>query len=140
MTMAFDIMNVLARQLGNVETGWSVGTFGAIAEFTRDAGEPADLQQTSEGIGVVTDKGGVRIVPRPNLRLIASESPTTESWSHRVAVCLPRESCAMGERTTLTEIGPDEDALRSRDRGDVLFDLALAACRSMPASGSAIPT
>ena len=33
----------LVEHLTNVETGWSVGTFGAIAEFTRDGDEMAEL-------------------------------------------------------------------------------------------------
>ena len=119
------LMDFLADQLVDIEAGWSVGTFGAIAEFTRDAGEPADLDQTSDGISVVTNKGGFRIEPRPELRLIASESPTAESWSHRVAVCLPQGSCPMSRRTVLTEVGPDSGALRIQDRDGVLFDLGL---------------
>jgi hypothetical protein len=125
MTATDHLFNFLAGQLANVETGWSVGTFGAIAEFTRDPGEPADLRRTGDMISVVTDKGGLRIVGRSGLCAIASESPTTESWSHRVALCLPEASSAMSGRTTLTELGLDEDALRGRDRGGILFDLGL---------------
>jgi len=125
MTLTDHVMTFLAGQLADIEAGWSVGTFGAIAEFTRDARAPADLHQTSDGISVVTDKGGLSIAPLPGLRLIASESPTTESWSHRVALCLPQESCAMSQRSTLTEIGPDGAALRAEDRNGVLFDLGL---------------
>jgi hypothetical protein len=125
MTANDHLIDFLADQLADVEAGWSVGTFGAIAEFTRDPGEPADLHRTRDMISVVTDKGGLRIVTRPGLRPIASEAPTTESWSHRVALCLPQESCAMSRRTTLTEIGPDGGALRSQDRDSILFDLGL---------------
>jgi hypothetical protein len=121
MTPTDHLMDFLA----DIEAGWSVGTFGAIAEFTRDAGEPVELNKASDTISVVTDKGGLCIAPRPGLRLIASESPTTESWSHRVALCLPQESCSMSRRTTLTEIGPDGGALRIQDRDGVLFDLGL---------------
>ena len=120
------LMTFLAGQFADTEAGWSVGTFGAIAEFTRDAGEPADLHQACDSISVVTDRGGLRIVPRPKLRLIASESLTSESWSHRVAFCLPRDACAMSGRTTFTEIGADGGALRAADRDGVLFDLGLA--------------
>jgi hypothetical protein len=120
-----DLMDLLCGQLAEIEAGLSVGTFGAIAEFTREAGEPALIHQTCDRISVTTDKGGLRIVPRPELRLIASESLSTESWSHRVALCLPHESCAMSRRMTLTEIGPDGGALRAQDRNDVLFDLGL---------------
>jgi hypothetical protein len=125
MTPSDLLMDFLADRLADIEAGWSVGTFGAIAEFTRDHGEPADLHQTSDGISVVTDKGGLRIASLPGLRPIASESPTAESWSHRVALCLPRGSCAMSQRTTLSEVGPDSGALRIQDRDGVLFDLGL---------------
>ena len=78
-------------------------------------------------ISVVTARGGLRISPCRGLRPIASESLTTESWSHRVALCLPEETCAMNSRTVLTEVGPDRDPLRSEDRADILFDLGLGA-------------
>jgi hypothetical protein len=125
MATTDNLMDFLAGQLADIEAGWSVGTFGAIAEFTRDAGEPAELHQTCDRISVVTNKGGLRIVSRRELRLIASESLTSESWSHRVALCLPQDFCAMSQRTTLTEIGPDGGALRTQDRNGVLFDLGL---------------
>ena len=123
--MTDQLIDFLAGQLADTETGWSIGTFGAIAEFTRDAGEPALLDRTDQAVSVVTAKGGLRIAPCAGLRLIASESTTRESWSHRVALCLPSESCAMNRRRVLSEIGNDTDALRNEDREGVLFDLGL---------------
>lgn len=122
-----DHLDFLAGQLADIEAGWSIGTFGAIAEFTREAEEPAELNRMGNGISVVTEKGALRIVSHPELRLIASESLTAESWSHRIALCLPLKSSAMSRRTTLTEIGPDSGALRAQDRNSVLFDLGLGA-------------
>jgi hypothetical protein len=120
-------LDFLAERMADPETGWSLGTFGAIAEFTRDAGEPAALAYGEGAVSTVTARGGVRIEAAPGLRLIASESPTTESWSHRIALCLPQEACAMGRRAVLTEVGADHGALRAEDRAAVLFDLGLAA-------------
>lgn len=120
-------MDLLASQLADAGAGWSVGTFGAIAEFTREPGETFDMQRWRERISVVTEKGGVRIVRHPDLRLIASESPTADGWSHRVALCLPHAVSAMSGRRVLSEIGPDRDALLRRDRNGVLFDLGLGA-------------
>src|SRR5262245_62168820 len=98
MTTTDQLIDFFAGQLADTEAGWSFGTFGAIAEFTRDAGEPAALHRTRETISVVTERGGLRIEPGADLRLIASESLTTESWGHRVALCLPQETCAMSKR------------------------------------------
>lgn len=120
-----DALNFLTGRLANCETAWSVGTFGAIAEFMRDAGEAAEFCRGERDISVVTARGGLRVATHPELRLIASESPTTESWSHRVALCLPEAACAMSVRTELTEVGPDREALRATDRAGVLFDLGL---------------
>src|SRR4051812_1156229 len=98
MTTCDPLMELLASQLGDAEAGWSVGSFGAIAEFTREPGEDLGLERSRERISIVTEKGGIRIVSHPDLRLIASESPTTESWSHRVALCLPQQAGAMSGR------------------------------------------
>ena len=43
MTSAPIIMDFLGEQLTDVETAWSVSTFGAVAAFTRDADEMATL-------------------------------------------------------------------------------------------------
>ena len=125
MLATTQIMCFLAGQLADADTSWSIGTLGAIAEFSRDASEAAELQKSSDAISVVTNKGGLCIAPHPNLRLIASESPTTESWSHRMALCLPHGSCSMSGREVFTEIGADGGALRPQDRDGVLFDLGL---------------
>ena len=82
-----------------------------IAEFTRDVEEAVALGRWHDSISAVTARGGLHIAAHPDLRPIASESPTTESWSHRVALCLPERACVMNRRTVLTEIGPDADAL-----------------------------
>jgi hypothetical protein len=73
----------------------------------------------------MTGRGGLRIEADDALRPIASESLTAQSWNQRVALCLPKEACAMNKRSVLSEIGPDRDALRAEDRGAVLFDLGL---------------
>ena len=125
MGQSEQLITFLVGQLTDTEAGFSLGTFGAIAEFTRDASEPASFVQGRDRVGVVTGRGGIRLVPHPELRPIASESPTKEAWSHRVALCLPRSRCAMNGRTVLTELGLDTDALRDEDRNGVLFDLGL---------------
>ena len=112
--------------LADSDTGWSLGTFGAIGEFTRDAGEPVEHLDDAGMIGMVTARGGICFRAHADLRLIASELPTRDDWSHRVALCLSRTSCAMSQRTGISELGPDRDALRPEDRDAVLFDLGLS--------------
>jgi hypothetical protein len=125
MSGAAALPDWLPKQIADAETAWSIGSFGAIGEFMRDDGEATDLRYGGDVISAVTARGGVRITAHQKMRLVASESLTTQSWSQRVSLCLPHAICAMDQRTTLTELGPDTDALRAADRSSVLFDLGL---------------
>jgi Family of unknown function (DUF6925) len=120
-------IELLAEQMADPEASWSLGTFGAIAEFARDPDEPVELSRTDADLAAVTARGGFRIAPREHMRLFASESTTRESWGQRVSLCLPENRCAMNGRTALTALGPDAEALREKDREAVLFDLGLGA-------------
>jgi hypothetical protein len=120
-----EVVSFLAEQIGDCETQWSLGTFGALAEFSRDADEPTAIVQGPHEISAVTPRGGIRIAPPGALRLFASEGVTKTSWSQRIALCLPEGECRMSGREVLTELGPDRDALREQDRDAILFDLGL---------------
>jgi hypothetical protein len=113
------------RQLRQADTAWSVGSFGAIAEFMRDPDELVTFRHDSTAVSAVTARGGVRVSAQRGSRIIASESATADAWNHRIALCLPREFCAMNARRVLSEIGPDIDAIRAEEREGVLFDLGL---------------
>ena len=92
MASAFEL---IVDQLADPHAQWSLGTFGAIAEFMRDADEPADITRDETWMSVVTPRGGIRLLARPNLRPIAFETITTQAWSQRVAFCLPAAESAM---------------------------------------------
>lgn len=126
MASAFDL---IADQLADPHAQWSLGTFGAVAEFLRDPDEPAEMARDETSMSVVTPRGGIRLEARPNLRPIAFETITTQAWSQRVAFCLPEAESAMSRRAVLTELGPDVQALRTQDRGAVRFDLGLGAAQ-----------
>ena len=117
----------LAAQMADPWTNWSLGTFGAIAEFARDGDEPLTSSRRDAVLAAVTGRGGIRIEPPDGVRLFASESITHDSWNHRIALCLPKPQCARNRRTALTELGPDKEALREQDREATLFDLGLGA-------------
>jgi hypothetical protein len=120
-----DIQDFLCAQLANCETQWSIGSFGALAEFSREPGEAVEVVCSDGVLSALTARGGIRITALPEMRPVASESITRESWSHRVALCLTEASGAMGQRHVLKELGPDHDALRDHDREATLFDLGL---------------
>ncbi|MBR1123568.1 hypothetical protein JQ628_18735 [Bradyrhizobium lablabi] len=130
MTPAAATLALLRQAMADPDTQWSLGTFGAIAEFSRDEDEPARLSMTANVLSAVTGRGGIAIRPDAAIRPFASEGITKTGWSQRVALCLPQDACAMSRRSALTEIGPDRDALREEDRDGLLFDLGLDALQA----------
>lgn len=130
MTAPAAAADLLRREIANHDTQWSLGTFGAIAEFARDPDEPVDLIRSAELVSAVTERGGIALRVHAGVRPFASESLTRTGWGQRVALCLPDDGCAMSSRTVLTELEIDREALRPQDRGSILFDLGLGALQA----------
>lgn len=123
--MPHALLALLADHIANPDSSWMCGRFGAVAEFHRDPGEEVALS-TSPGIAAATNRGAVRINVTPELRPVAYETVSKGmTWGQGVALCLPTATARMGGRTTVTELGPDGDAVREQDRGAILFDLGL---------------
>lgn len=123
--MTSSLRDALRAAVSHTGHGWSMGSFGAIAEFHHVAGDPApDLL----ACGAVTDRGGLRFDDLTGVVPVAWEatSPRPHRWQQGVSLCLTDDAAAMSGRDVLTEIGPDEAALREADRGAILFDLGLA--------------
>ncbi len=121
-----DLADVIRQQLDDPETGWTMGSFGAIAEFHHVTGDPA--ASADEPLSRVTDRGGVRITALDRALPVAYEtlSPKPHRWAQAVALCLPEHQAAMARRDRLTELGPDAKALLAADRNAVLFDMGLS--------------
>lgn len=114
---------MIVAHLANPHSAWSLGTFGAVAEFQRDPDEPV----AHDGLRAVTGRGGIAIELVPDVVPVAYKRSTGHGWAHGVAFCLPRERARGAGRRVLTEIGPDGGALRDADRDAILFDLGLGA-------------
>jgi uncharacterized protein DUF6925 len=128
--MSAAAIDLLQWQISNPGTQWSLGTFGAIAEFSRDRDEPVRLNLTPDAVSAVTPRGGIALKAHAAIRPFASEGITKTGWNQRVALCLPQDDCAMNQRVALTEIGPDHQAPREEDREAILFDLGLGALQA----------
>jgi hypothetical protein len=118
-----DLREVLRRQLARPGTTWSIGVFGALAEFHRDPDEPA---QTAE-FTVATQRGAIRLEPIQQCRPVHYEWRNAKQHGRTpgVALCLPESEARIGRNVLLTELGPDRDAVRDEDRDAVLFDLGI---------------
>jgi Family of unknown function (DUF6925) len=123
-------IDLLHEQMADADTQWSLGTFGGIAEFSRDRNEKVSLTQSATAATAVTARGGIAIKLPQGCRPFAFECITRTGWSQRVALCLPVDGCAMNRRTVLTELDADHEALRAEDRASVLFDLGIGALQA----------
>ena len=119
------VTTLLREALADPSTAWSLGSFGAIAEFMRDPDE-ATSPLPDGRVGLSTERGGIVLMPCPELRPVAYETAVPSGWNHAIALCLPEARCAMSRRGVVTELGPDRDAAREQDRDAILFDLGLA--------------
>jgi hypothetical protein len=128
MTMQ-SLRNVLRTQLVDRDAGWSIGSFGAIGEFHQRPDDRIAVDR-ADNLCRATEKGGIRLEPEALSETVAvafeTLSPRAERWGHGLALCLPADNAAVPSREVLTELGPDDEALRPEDRGAVLFDMGLA--------------
>lgn len=126
-----------AAQLRDPQADWSIGTFGAIGEFMRDADEPCEVTD----LAVVTPRGGIRFTPpagvhgdtAPPVQVRAYEllSARAGVWHQGVVFCIPVKRAYPAGAGGIVELGPDTGALREQDRDAILFDLAVGGtgCR-----------
>lgn len=121
-----EIFDLIAGFAVDPDHGWSIGSFGAIGEFVRDADEPATIERGPSRLEIVTPRGAMRVAPSADLVPLAwdSLSGDGESWGHALAFCCARP--ATPDRA-IRALGHDGDALRPQDRGDRLFDMGVGS-------------
>lgn len=117
---------ILCAHLGDRTSSWSIGDWGAIAEFHWLPDDPA-ATTTDAGLQVATPGGALRLRLRDDVVPYAYQtlSRFPDRWLHGVTLCLPWRRARRAARQVLTELGPDRDAVRPADRGKLLFDLGL---------------
>jgi hypothetical protein len=119
------IAQLLETQLADPAAGWSVGTWGAVADLERVRDEPGD----QAGLAMWTARGAVRVDATDGLRVVAYERclRAPGSWRQALALCLRATRAAMHGRSVITPLGPDVAAIGSEDRASPLFDLGVGA-------------
>ncbi len=127
MNESQDVRQLVRDHLLDPGCQWTVGTFGAIAEFMRDPREPVLIVDEPNRMSASTSRGGISFHSFDGVRAFASESATGSTWGHRVSLCVPHAVCGMSRRTVVTEVGGDDAAIRPEDRTAILFDMGLGA-------------
>ena len=121
-----NVEDFLFEQLIDPRSQWSIGTFGAIAEFSNAGSDAVAAEKKPGRLKAVTAHGAISVKFDKRCRPFASESIAYQGWSQRVALCMKAQDAQMNARSVLTEVGPDTHALRPEDRDSILFDLGLA--------------
>lgn len=118
MTVSTAPRELLEQLLDDPATGFSVGCFGAIAEFSRAPGEPSAALAP---LGRATERGSVRVELSEDATLFAWEAPRGHGapWMQGLELLLDEASARMGGRTELTRVEDTADG--------ALFDLGLGA-------------
>jgi hypothetical protein len=92
-----DLSGLEGRYLRDPAAQWSAGTYSAIAEFSRDPDEPANVFCSELGGEASTARGAVRVELGPKVRAVEYESATKkrDQWGQAIAFCLPAHEYAM---------------------------------------------
>jgi hypothetical protein len=119
-------LHLLKELVRDPSNGWSIGSFGAIGEFVRDADEQTVFEESDGGIEVSTPRGAMRISPTGPLQPIAWDSLSSdgESWSHVLSFCTARPLTAS---RAVRRLGSDRESVRDKDRDAILFDLGVGS-------------
>lgn len=124
-----DLRDVLKDHLVDARAGWSMGSFGAVAEFHQDWGEYLEADAPTMFVRA-TPRGAMRLNADMVEQIVPVAYETLSAkphrWNHGLALCLPERDSAMEVRKVLTELGADAEAVRSTDRRAVLFDIGLS--------------
>ena len=126
------IVDELVREhLNNASSAWSMGSYGAVAEFFQDAGESIATGNSNK-LTRSTPRGGIRIEPREDIGICAYEKFSSHGGgaSQHIALCLPEESSSMSANKVLTELGADHAAIDDDHRDAILFDLGVSSLGS----------
>ena len=120
--MSFQQLAALALDPAN---GWSIGSFGALGEFVREADEVAEVERTSDVLTIATARGAL-CLRRTRLVGLAWESLLSDGigWGHQLALCVEH---ALVATHRIAPLGFDHEAVRSEDQGDWLFDLGVTS-------------
>lgn len=125
------LKEVLQNHLLKSSSGWSMGSFGALAEFMQDDAEVMVVNNMAQ-LTRASERGAIRLDIDYIARAVAYETTLKDKtrWTNGFALCIDKNKSQMGDRNVLTELGTDQQAIQSKDADSVLFDIGLGAIGS----------
>lgn len=125
MKASCPLRTLLRTHIYDRASSWSIGGYGALAEFHwLPADDPGN---DCQDLQIVTVAGALRLELRDDVvpHAYQSLSRHPDRWLQGIALCLPWRRAQRAARSVLTELGPDRQAMRRKDRHAVLFDMGL---------------
>jgi hypothetical protein len=104
-------------------TTFAIGVQGAVAEFIRAPGDRATVKGDAGRLLVRSKLGALRLDLEPWVRVF-SFGPDG-GLPDEVVLAVDRSRLTSAAACTLSELGPDRDAVRKLERSALLFDLGL---------------
>ncbi|MGR8919219.1 MAG: DUF6925 family protein [Gammaproteobacteria bacterium] len=122
--MTAQLTALLTSHLEDPSCAFSVGGFGALAEFQDPE---ARIEQRAGRVTAYSPRGALAAAASGVENVLAYEtlSAREDAWQHGVAIYADAAAATGAQRACLTELGPDVAAVRERDREALLFDLGV---------------
>jgi hypothetical protein len=120
---AASLAEQLLRTAQDPATTFAIGVQGAVAEFMRAPGDRTTVQGDADRLLVRSEFGALRLDLAPWVRAFSFGSE--DGAPDEIVLAIHRSRLTLQAECTLSERGPDRDAVRKRQRCAVLFDLGL---------------
>jgi predicted Fe-S protein YdhL (DUF1289 family) len=120
-----EIATFITRRLAEQAGVWVFGVPGATAEFSIGKEEPFDTGMRGSTIVAATARGAVRFEITRSTRVLALGEAGGSGAVRAFVLAVPRERLDLPRHAALAPLGLDQEAMRSGDRWQHLFDLGL---------------
>lgn len=117
------LLDHLVQAASTPGTAWSIGIYGAIAEFMPHMGETAQAARSQEELVLRTLGGAIRLRPPAGARLF--ELADNAGRAARLVLALHRARVKDVPPAGITELGADAQAIDPSARDHRLFDLGV---------------
>ena len=118
------LMAELIRLAREPKTGWSIGVYGAVAEFTTSNRANPTIEVGEESLVLRTLGGAMRLSPLAGTRVFELVGATGNV--ERRVLALHRSRLSGIPAVGVTELGADKDAIEPASSADGLFDLGVS--------------
>ena len=114
------LFDILEHYINDRSTSWSIGTFGAMAEFFHSSTEPLNSSKKNTTLTAKTSLSAIEINYTKSMQLVPYEglSKLEGAWTQGVLVCIPTTEAQMTNRSGISEI-------KTIDKSSFIFDLGL---------------